>query len=146
MRQFMQYFSRSRFWFCQIRSCLVFHLGTKPAFKKNWLQSRNSINIWAKSFDFVCLDNVRDEGQNVDNQHSWSLECCGTLLITTSPFLFSHPEDLETSYFFIIFFIIMYFPQLHLECYPKSPPYPPPHFPTHPFPFFGPGIPLYWGI
>jgi hypothetical protein len=30
----------------------------------------------------------------------------------------------------------------------KSPiPSPPsPHFPTHPFPFFGPGIPLYWGI
>jgi hypothetical protein len=23
---------------------------------------------------------------------------------------------------------------------------PAPHFPTHPFPFFGPGIPLYWGI
>jgi hypothetical protein len=45
-----------------------------------------------------------------------------------------------------IFFIITYFPQLHLECYPKSPPYPPPHFPTHPLPFFGPGIPLYWGI
>jgi hypothetical protein len=22
----------------------------------------------------------------------------------------------------------------------------PPHSPTHPFPFFGPGIPLYWGI
>jgi hypothetical protein len=47
---------------------------------------------------------------------------------------------------FLIFFIITYFPQLHLECYPKSPPYPPPHFPTHPFPFFGPGTPLYWGI
>jgi hypothetical protein len=27
----------------------------------------------------------------------------------------------------------MYFPQLHLECYPKSPPYPPPptSLPTH---------------
>jgi hypothetical protein len=49
-------------------------------------------------------------------------------------------------FFFLIFFIITYFPQLHLECYPKSPPYPPPHFPTHTFPFFGPGIPLYWGI
>jgi hypothetical protein len=44
-------------------------------------------------------------------------------------------------FFFKIFFIITYFPQLHLECYPKSPPYPPPHFPTHQFPFFGPGIP-----
>jgi hypothetical protein len=43
---------------------------------------------------------------------------------------------------FFIFFIITHFPQLHLECYPKSPPYPPPHFPTHPFPFFGPGIAL----
>jgi hypothetical protein len=42
---------------------------------------------------------------------------------------------------------ITYFPQLHFQCYPKSPPYPPHHFPTHPFPFFfGPGIPLYWSI
>ena len=40
----------------------------------------------------------------------------------------------------------MYFPQLDLECYTKSPPYPPPYFPNHPFPFFGPGISLYWGI
>jgi hypothetical protein len=40
--------------------------------------------------------------------------------------------------FLKIFFIITYFPQLHLECYPKSLPYPPPHFPTHPFPFFWP--------
>jgi hypothetical protein len=47
---------------------------------------------------------------------------------------------------FLKIFFITYFPQLHLECYPKSPPYPPPHFPTHTFPFFGPGIPLYWGI
>ena len=38
----------------------------------------------------------------------------------------------------------MYFPQLHLECYPKSPSYPPPQFPTHPFPLFGPAVPLYW--
>jgi hypothetical protein len=44
------------------------------------------------------------------------------------------------------FFFITYFPQLHLECYPKSLPHPPPHSPTHPFPFFGPGVPLYWGI
>jgi hypothetical protein len=45
-----------------------------------------------------------------------------------------------------VFFFITYFPQLHFQCYPKSPPYPPPHSPTHPFPLFGPGVPLYWGI
>jgi hypothetical protein len=35
--------------------------------------------------------------------------------------------------FLKIFFIITYFSQLHLECYPKSPPYPPPptSLPTH---------------
>jgi hypothetical protein len=55
-------------------------------------------------------------------------------------------ECKEVSIFFKIFFIITYFPQLHLECYPKSPPYPPPYSPTHPFPLFGPGIPLYWDI
>jgi hypothetical protein len=47
---------------------------------------------------------------------------------------------------FFSFFLITYFPQLHFQCYPKSPPHPPPpHAPTHPFPFFGPGVPLYWG-
>ena len=30
--------------------------------------------------------------------------------------------------------------------YPKSPPYLPPHFPTHSLPLLGAGIPLYWGI
>jgi hypothetical protein len=49
------------------------------------------------------------------------------------------------NFIFFNIFIIMYFPQLHLECYPKGPPYRPP-FPTHPFLFFGPGILLYWGI
>jgi hypothetical protein len=51
-------------------------------------------------------------------------------------------------YYFILFilllffiFFITYFLQLHFQCYPKSPP-PSPHYPTHPFPFFGPGIPL----
>jgi hypothetical protein len=43
--------------------------------------------------------------------------------------------------FFSLIFFITYFPQLHFQCYPKSPP--PPHFPTHPLPFFGPGVPLY---
>ena len=28
----------------------------------------------------------------------------------------------------------------------QKPPYPTPYSPTHPFPLFGPGIPLYWGI
>jgi hypothetical protein len=37
--------------------------------------------------------------------------------------------------FFYLF--ITYFPQLHFQCYPKSPPFPPRYFPTHPFPFFG---------
>jgi hypothetical protein len=47
---------------------------------------------------------------------------------------------------FLNIIFVTYFPQLHFQCYPKSPPYPPPHSPTHPFPLFGPGVPLYWGI
>jgi hypothetical protein len=46
----------------------------------------------------------------------------------------------------ILFFLIRHFPHLHFQCYPKSPPYPPPQSPTHPLPLFGPGVPLYWGI
>jgi hypothetical protein len=40
----------------------------------------------------------------------------------------------------------MYFLILHFKCYPKSPPYPYPHSPTHPLPLLGSGVPLYWGI
>jgi hypothetical protein len=32
------------------------------------------------------------------------------------------------------FFLIRYFPQLHFQCYPKSPPYPPPLLPYSPTP------------
>jgi hypothetical protein len=48
--------------------------------------------------------------------------------------------------FMFCFDVITYFPQLHFQCCPKSPPYHPPYSPTHPFPLFGPDIPLYWGI
>jgi hypothetical protein len=47
--------------------------------------------------------------------------------------LFMNLEEWEDV---LLFFFITYFPQLHFQCYPKSPPYPPPHFPTHSFPFF----------
>jgi hypothetical protein len=54
---------------------------------------------------------------------------------------------IEGHILFLIFFIT-YFPQLHFQCYTKSPPYPPPPLPYPPIPifFFGPGVPLYWGI
>jgi hypothetical protein len=61
-------------------------------------------------------------------------------------FLFNF-EEIEDTNFFIFNIFITYFPQLHFQCYPKSPPYTSPHFPTHPFTFFfGPGVHLYWGI
>jgi hypothetical protein len=41
-------------------------------------------------------------------------------------------------FIFLNIFIITYFPQLHLECYPKSPPYPPPPLPYPPTPTFWP--------
>jgi hypothetical protein len=36
------------------------------------------------------------------------------------------------------FFLIRYFPLLHFQCYPKSPPYPPPTIPYPPTPPFWP--------
>jgi hypothetical protein len=60
------------------------------------------------------------------------------------PFMQSKDKFSVHSLFFKFF--IRYFPHLHFQCYPKSPPYPPPHSPTHPLLLFGPGIPLYWGI
>jgi hypothetical protein len=47
----------------------------------------------------------------------WGLEGSPDTIITN-----------HISFFFLIFFI-RYFPRLHFQCYPKSPPYPPPH--TH---------------
>jgi hypothetical protein len=44
-------------------------------------------------------------------------------------------------YLFIYLFIyifITYLPQLHFQCYPKSPPYPPPPLPYPPIPIFWP--------
>jgi hypothetical protein len=48
---------------------------------------------------------------------------------------------------FFYYFFITYFPQLHFQCYPKSPHTLPPllSYPLIPI-FFSPGIPLYWGI
>jgi hypothetical protein len=60
-------------------------------------------------------------------------------------FLFLHICCYLRLFIFLILFI-RYFPHLHFQCYPKSPPYPPTHPSTHPLPLFGPGIPLYWGI
>ena len=40
------------------------------------------------------------------------------------------------------FFLIRYFPHLHFQCYPKSPPYPPPYSPTHPFPILAMMFPV----
>jgi hypothetical protein len=36
------------------------------------------------------------------------------------------------------FFLIRYFPHLHFQCYPKSPPYQPPEIPYPPTPPFWP--------
>jgi hypothetical protein len=32
-------------------------------------------------------------------------------------------------HFYFIYIFIRYFPHLHFQCYPRSPPYPPPHSP-----------------
>jgi hypothetical protein len=47
-------------------------------------------------------------------------------------------------YFFSFYYI---FSSITFPMLSQKPPTPsPPHSPTHPLPFFGPGIPLYWGI
>jgi hypothetical protein len=53
---------------------------------------------------------------------------------------------IQNNFFFFLNVFIRYFPHLHFQCYPKSPPYTPLYSPIHPLPLFGPGVPLYWGI
>jgi hypothetical protein len=62
--------------------------------------------------------------------------------------ILQHTTRTHAPLFNIFFFkkiFIGYFPHLHFQCYPKSPPYPrpPPHSPTHPLPLLGHGFPMY---
>jgi hypothetical protein len=59
-------------------------------------------------------------------------------------FRFDEIPSIEISFFKYFYYIFssITFPMLSQ----KSPIPSPPHFPTHPLPLFGPGVPLYWGI
>jgi hypothetical protein len=46
---------------------------------------------------------------------------------------------------FSLIFLLRIFLNYISNAIPKAS-HTPPHSPTHPFPFFGPGVPLYWGI
>ena len=73
--------------------------------------------------------------QNKISQKSWNQK----LMWTEVPWRSKEIQQLACSNSFLkIFFIITYFPQLHLECYPKSPPYPSPPLPYPPIPIFWP--------
>jgi hypothetical protein len=68
----------------------------------------------------------------------------------TLKFLPSQYVDQSLVLFFFNFFknIFYYyvFSSITFRMLSQKSPIPPPHFPTHPFQFFDPGIPLYWGI
>jgi hypothetical protein len=50
-------------------------------------------------------------------------------------------------FFFLFIYLLRIFLNYIANAIPKVPhTLPPPHSPTHPSPFFGPGVPLYWGI
>ena len=70
------------------------------------------------------------------------------ILVELVNLLFFSPPFWQRNYLFIYLikkYFIRYFPHLHFQSYPKSPPNPA-HSPTHSLLLFGPGIPLYWGI
>jgi hypothetical protein len=48
--------------------------------------------------------------------------------------------------FLIYIFLLRIFLNYISNAIPKVPHTLPPHSPTHPFPLFGHGVPLYWGI
>jgi hypothetical protein len=54
------------------------------------------------------------------------------------------PKEETKSNFLIFFYYI--FSSITFPMLSQKSPIPSPHFPTHPFPFFGPGVPLYWDI
>jgi hypothetical protein len=56
----------------------------------------------------------------------------------------SGSEQIHSSFLKYVFYYV--FSSITFLRLSQNPPYPPLNFPTHPFPFFGPGVPLYWGI
>jgi hypothetical protein len=53
-------------------------------------------------------------------------------------YIFTHIINKQNSFFFFFNIFIRYFPHLHFQCYPQSPPYPPPPLPYLPTPTFWP--------
>ena len=81
--------------------------------------------------------------------YAWGLWCLCSIALWIDFILGSSTCQISTWYdwlMVVFIFFIGYFLHLHFQCYPKTPPYPPPHSPTHPLPLLGPGDPLYWGI
>jgi hypothetical protein len=64
----------------------------------------------------------------------------GLFCSLSSPVWLCFPIILFFNIFYCVFSLIT-FPMLS-----QKSPITPPHSPTHPFPLFGPGVPLYWGI
>jgi hypothetical protein len=67
--------------------------------------------------------------QTVKRGTKWTIPCPKLVLTTV---LFQEQDNKLKQGFFLfvclfnLFFLIRYFPRLHFQCYPKSPPYPPP--------------------
>ena len=64
------------------------------------------------------------------------------------PFLKSSTSVMRYDFFVynLLFLLLRIFLNYISNVIPKVPHTLPPNAPTHPFPFFGPGVPLYWGI
>jgi hypothetical protein len=94
---------------------------------------------------------VRTSGADLGLEHS--VVVLGTVngasrWPTFDPLIFSgeaqfRDQDNSVVFFFFFFFNYVFssitFPMLSQKSAPH-------HSPTHPLPFFGPGVPLYWGI
>jgi hypothetical protein len=77
-----------------------------------------------------------------------ALSCCSSPMLPAETFMYKSsetvsPDKLSLLYVasimvFCFVFLIRYVPHLHFQCYPKSPPYPPPPLPYPPTPPFWP--------
>jgi hypothetical protein len=72
------------------------------------------------------------------------VDCEHPLLCLLGPSIASQETTISVDY--ILFFYYVFFLNYISNAIPKVPHTLPPHSPTHPFPFFGPGVPLNWGI
>jgi hypothetical protein len=112
-------------------SVLIGHSFSSSSSKYLTRKIRDFLILWQSSYSKIILA----------SRLVYICRCSEVLASNSSEYISFYWLNPLYIYFFFYLFFIRYFLHLHFQCYPKSPPYPLPHSPTHPLPLLGPGVP-----